>query len=225
MKHQSNQTNAHKGARINEEEANVFADFLKPLITKNLSLETIKSQYPNIFIYSIQTIYNWIDNGILPLNNLMLVRKVRYTKRKPLKTDERNINRAYLENRYYDDFLTYITNHPMDEVVEMDTIEGPRHKSFIMTLLFRRCNFMLAFKIKDQTSNSIIEIFDHIKNSVGNKIFSQYFKVILTDRGKEFSNPIAIEIDKNTNEKLISVFYCDSRQSQQKGKIEKIMKN
>ncbi len=113
MKHQSNQTNAHKGARINEEEANVFADFLKPLITKNLSLETIKSQYPNIFIYSIQTVYNWIDNGVLPLNNLMLVRKVRYTKRKPLKTDERNINRAYLENRYYDDFLTYITNHPI----------------------------------------------------------------------------------------------------------------
>ena len=221
IKHKINQTDAHKGARISKEEAKKFSEFLKPLITKNLSLATIKSQYPETFVYSIQTVYNWIDDGILPLDNLMLVRKVRYAKRKSSQSSTPNFNRAYLENRFYEDFLTYITNNPMDEVVEMDTVEGPSHKSFIMTLLFRRCNFMLAFKIKDQTSNSIIEVFDQIKENIGAEIFSHYFKVILTDRGKEFSNPIDIEMDKTTKKKLVSVFYCDSRQSQQKGKIEK----
>ena len=109
IKHKINQTDAHKGARISKEEAKKFSEFLKPLITKNLSLATIKSQYPETFVYSIQTVYNWIDDGILPLDNLMLVRKVRYAKRKSSQSSTPNFNRAYLENRFYEDFLTYIT--------------------------------------------------------------------------------------------------------------------
>ena len=50
--------------------------------------------------------------------------------------------------------------------------------------------------------------------------FKKYFPVILTDRGKEFKDPLAIEYSKS-GEKLCDVFYCDSRQSQQKGKCEK----
>lgn len=219
LKHKMNLIDSHKGARITSEEAKELTEFLKPLILKNLSLEVIKSQYPKEFKYSVQTIYNWIDNKILDLDNIMLVRKVKYSKRKSSIKDETNYSRAYLDGRYYDDFLNYITEHPMDEVVEMDTVEGPHHYSFIMTLLFRRSNFMLAFKIKDQSSQSVIDVFYDIKTYLGNEIFTQYFSVILTDRGKEFTKPL--EIDNKTGEKLISVFYCDSRQSQQKGKIEK----
>ena len=219
--HKMNLIDSHKGARITSEEAKELTEFLKPLILRNLSLEVIKSQYPNKFKYSVQTIYNWIDKKILDLDNIMLVRKVKYSKRKSSNKDEPIYSRVYLEGRYYDDFLTYITEHPMDEVVEMDTIEGSHHASFIMTLLFRRCNFMLAFKIQDQSSQSIIDVFDEIKTYLGNETFKQYFSVILTDRGKEFTKPLEIEVDNTMGEKLISVFYCDSRQSQQKGKIEK----
>lgn len=103
----------------------------------------------------------------------------------------------------------------------MDSVEGKNHSSYIMTLLFRMSNFMLAFKLKDHTSNSIIEIFDSIKKQLGNEVFKKTFRIILTDRGTEFSNPEGIEKDKDTGEILTHVFYCDSRQSQQKGKIEK----
>lgn len=150
----------------------------------------------------------------------MLPRKVRYAKRKNTKK-EVTYNRAYLENRYYSDFVSYITEHPYDEVIEMDSVEGKNHSSYIMTLLFRMSNFMLAFKLKGHTSNSIIEIFDSIKKQLGNEVFKKTFRIILTDRGTEFSNPEGIEKDKDTGEILTHVFYCDSRQSQQKGKIEK----
>ena len=51
------------------------------------------------------------------------------------------------------------------------------------------------------------------------ELFHRYFAVILTDNGSEFSNPY--DIENNGPDVLKShVFYCDPKQSQQKGKIE-----
>lgn len=220
-KYLTNLSQGHKGVRLTKEEAIKFSHFLKPRLEKNLSLDVIKSQFPEQFPYSIQSVYNWVNNRVLPgIDNIMLPRKVRYTKRKST-NKEVLYSRSYLENRYYSDFISYITDHPYEEVIEMDSVEGKNHSSYIMTLLFRRSNFMLAFKLKDHTSNRIIEVFDWIKEQLGTDVFKQTFPIILTDRGSEFSNPNGIEMDKDTNELLTHVFYCDSRQSQQKGKIEK----
>lgn len=80
---------------------------------------------------------------------------------------------------------------------------------------------MMAFKLKNHTSQSVIDVFDDIEKKIWIYIFKTIFPVILTDRESEFSSPEDIEIDRNTGEVLSQVFYCDSRQSQQKGKIEK----
>jgi IS30 family transposase len=45
------------------------------------------------------------------------------------------------------------------------------------------------------------------------------FPVILTDRGSEFTDPAAIEFDKDGNRRTY-VFYCDPQRSSQKGSIE-----
>lgn len=220
--YESNLKQAHKGERPTQEELEEFRKFLLPLVERNLSLQAIKSQYPDIFKYSIQTVYNWINNGVLKgIDNLLLPRKVRYKQRKKKNKDDSPQDRSYLLNRTYDCFLEYISANPYTEVVELDTVEGCEHHSFIMTLLFRKSNFMMSFKLKDHTSISIVEVFNHIKESIGEKLFSQYFKCILTDRGSEFTLPDSIENSLKSSEKLCKVFYCDSRQSQQKGKIEK----
>jgi IS30 family transposase len=211
----------HCKVRITEAEAIEFVKFLKPLIEQNLSLYAIKSKYPTKFKYSVQTVYNWIAKGVLKgIDNVMLPRKVKYKGHKS-KNKEVDYDRSYLIGRQYDEFIKYITEHPYDEVVEMDTVEGVHHSSFILTLLFRKSNFMLAFKLKDHTAQSVVDVLNKIKEDLGNDLFKQTFKVILTDRGSEFSNPDDIEYDKDKKEKLTRVFYCDSRQSQQKGKIEK----
>lgn len=219
-RHKTNLSDAHKGCRLSYSEVLRLSEFIKPFLNKNISIETIKSQYPDKIPYSIQSIYDWINLGYLPnINNFDLLRKVRYTKRN-IKKDI-TYDKNYLNNRYYEDFIRYITDNPYDEVVEMNTVEGKNKQSFILTLLFRKSNFMLAFKLKDHTSSSVIAVFNLIKEKLGAEIFKQTFKIILTDRGSEFSLPEAIEIDNCTGEVLTRVFYCDSRQSQQKGKIEK----
>lgn len=50
-------------------------------------------------------------------------------------------------------------------------------------------------------------------------MFYDLFKCILTDNGSEFSNPEYIE-DNGSEVLRTHVFYCDPKQSQQKGKIE-----
>lgn len=68
--------------------------------------------------------YKWIDKGLLKgIDNLMLPLKVR---RKPSKKRKKYVlkERLYLTGRNYNDFLKYITEHPYDEIVEMNTVEG-----------------------------------------------------------------------------------------------------
>ena len=50
--------------------------------------------------------------------------------------------------------------------------------------------------------------------------YSRLFPVLLTDNGSEFSDPSTIEMDSSSGEILSQVFYCESRQSQQKGACE-----
>ena len=60
-----------------------------------------------------------------------------------------------------------------------------------------------------------------LKKDLGVSEFKRLFEVVLTDNGTEFSDPESIEVDFNTGEKLVNVFYCDPNCSWQKGSIEK----
>ena len=219
--YKTNVQEAHKGVRISQAEAEKISQLIKPYVDKNISLVAIKSSLDDKLPYSVQTLYTYIEDGVIPgINNILLPRKVKYKVKKG-KKEEVIFNRDYLNGRTYEFFLEFITNNPYCDVVEMDTVEGCNKESYILTLLFRSSNYMMAFKLKDHTSQSVIDIFDDIKQKIGIDTFKTIFPVILTDRGSEFSSPEDIEIDKNTGEVLSQVFYCDSRQSQQKGKIEK----
>lgn len=90
-----------------------------------------------------------------------------------------------------------------------------------MTLLQRRTNLMLFFKITSICSDQINWVFDRIKRFIGSDIFKSMFEIILTDNGKEFVCPEIIESDVFTGERLINLFFCEPRHSEEKGKIEK----
>ncbi len=84
---------------------------------------------------------------------------------------------------------------------------------------FTSSNFLMAFKMEHKTMECVSKVFDYLKDTLGYDMFYDLFKCILTDNGSEFSNPDYIE--NNGSEVLKThVFYCDPKQSQQKGKIE-----
>ena len=79
---------------------------------------------------------------------------------------------------------------------------------------------IVAFVRDANTSQSVLEIFDGLQERIGIERFKQIFPLILTDNGSEFSNPVAIECDRETGEIRTRIFYCDAGKPYQKGAIE-----
>lgn len=158
------------------------------------------------------------------INNIDLPRKVRYKKR--TKKQEVNIrNTKIREGRTYQDFLKYkedffIKNGFDANIIQMNTVVGPNKsdEACILTLLFTTSNFLMVFKLDNKTMDSVNKTFDYLKDSLGLELFSNPFQIILTDNGSEFFDPDYIEYNGLYDKSRL--FYCDPRQSQQKGKIE-----
>lgn len=171
-----------------------------------------------------RTLYNYVEKGYIDINNIDLPRKVRYKKR--TKKQEVNIrNTKIREGRTYKDFLKYkedffVKNGFDANIVQMDTVIGPykSNESCILTLLFTASNFLMVFKLENKTTESVNKMLDYLKDTLGLELFSKLFQIILTDNGAEFFDPDYIEY--NGLYEKSRVFYCDPRQSQQKGKIE-----
>lgn len=87
-------------------------------------------------------------------------------------------------------------------------------------MLFRSCNRMLIFLLKEQTQTEINRIFDTLTEALGIEVFRKLFEVILTDNGHEFQNPDDLETSL-TGEKRTAVYDCDPYRPNQKGALEK----
>lgn len=72
---------------------------------------------------------------------------------------------------------------------------------------------------KANDSQSVIDIFERLYFEMKPDIFMDTFPILLADNGSEFSNPKAIEFDKQGNQRT-HMFYCDANAPYQKGNCE-----
>ena len=214
---------SRKGIDLTCEEFHNLNNIVSKEIKQGHSFSMICNNHKDEFNKTKRTLYNYIENGYLDIINLDLPRKVRYKKRRNHQQVQIRSTKIR-ENRTYQDFLKYkeefyIKNHCEPEIVQMDTVEGIKGESILLTLLFARSNFLLAFKMDNKTEDSVTKVFDYLKENLGYKTFYEIFNIILTDNGSEFTNPNFIEDNGKDIEKT-KIFYCDPRASQQKGSIE-----
>ena len=217
--------NSRIGIDMECDEFNNLKCIINEDIKKGHSFSMIVNNHKNEISKCKRTLYNYLENGYLDINNIDLPRKVRYKVRKKKDNEPKIRNSKIREGRTYQDFLKYkeeffIKNRYDASIVEMDTVVGPNkeNESCILTLLFRNSNFLMIFKLEHKTMECVDEAFDYIKDTIGLELFSQLFQVILTDNGSEFFDPDYIEYNGLLPKSKL--FYCDPRQSQQKGKIE-----
>ena len=220
---QKERSSSRVGCHANEKELIRLSFLLVPLIKeKHQSLPQIFQTHKNEIRWSYPTILKFIDLGLIPeLANIDLTKRVRYPK-KYKKSKNEPTNFAVLNGRTYDDFISFITEHPGIEVVEMDTVLSCKNSNAcLLTLLFRKSNFMLAFLLKEKSTKEVMKIFEWIKEQLGIELYKKTFACVLTDNGSEFADPKIIEFDYGVGEKICRLFYCDPGKSGQKGKIEK----
>ncbi len=180
--------------------------------------------HENSLDLSVSTSYRYIHHrhmgAVMPID---LKRAVRYAPQDRSSPRTTPINYDFLKGRKYEDFCSaLLTWSPTVNIWEMDTVIGKKGTDkCVLSLLFRKTNLQLYFLLESRTALEVQRVMDGIKLYLGPKCFSETFTVILTDNGSEFQDPVNLETDPNTGEKLISIFYCDPRHSEQKGKCEK----
>ena len=208
---------SRQGFAIAYEELKRLDDIISPLIRQGQSIHHICQNNADLIMCDEKTIYNYIDAGLLSVDNIDLPRKVRYRVRK--KKRPVHVDKQCYVGRTYEDFLEYLAANPDTTVTEMDSVEGKKGGKVLLTIYFRNCELMLAFLRDANTARSVTEIFNALDHTLGRESFRTLFQVILTDRGSEFSDPLSIECDDN-GEIRTRIFYCDPQRSDQKGGCE-----
>ena len=152
---------------------------------------------------SPSTIYRWISRGYAGMCDLDLRRKCGY---KP---------------RSFSAFMG-LPEEERAAACEMDTVIGLRSdRRRLLTLYLRAFRFQLALMMPDKTAASTESALDMLERAAP-RAFARLFPLPLTDNGAEFSDCAAIERSAlDPAARRCSVYYCDVRQSQQKGSCER----
>ena len=215
--YESVRSESRQGFAVTSDELKRIDAVISPLVQQGHSIHHICVNNADEIMLDEKTIYNYIDAGLLSVGNIDLPRKVRYRvrkKKKPVKVDKQcHVGRTY------EDFQEYLAANPDIPVVEMDSVEGRKGGKVLLTIYFRNCSLMLAFIRNHNTARSVTDIFNGLYDILGHEVFTELFPVILTDRGSEFTDPLAVEFSKD-GKRRTRVFYCDPRRSDQKGGIE-----
>lgn len=209
---------SRSGISYSEEEIRHLDEVISPLIRKGQSINHICANNKDSLMVSESTIYRLIDYNLFSARNIDLPRKVRYSKRKRKKHFK--VDKACRINRTYDDFLKFCSEHPDLPVTQMDSVEGTKGGKVLLTIHFVKTEFMIAFLRDCNDSQSVIDIFEKLYIELRCDIFVSLMPVLITDNGSEFSNPRAIEYDRQGNPRT-RIFYCDASSPGQKGSAEK----
>lgn len=214
---------SREGIDIKPETIDEIEQSIVPLIKdKKQSINQVYINHSDVLYFSKPTFYKYVNLGVLSLSNLDLPKKVKYKKRKDSNKTKNKRLIAILKNRSYDDYLLFISKHPKMNKCQMDTVESSRKsRKVLLTIIDIETHFMFIRLLDKKDVKSVNIAWDDIKNKLNSKTFAKLFRIILTDNGSEFFDPLHIEIDYNTGRKISNVFYCNPYSSWQKGCIEK----
>ena len=167
---------------------------------------------------SASTIYRWIERGYAGMSSLELRRKCGYKPRSRAKPPRQTAHGAA---RSFAAFME-LPEEERAAACEMDTVVGLRSdRRCLLTLYLRAFRYQLALPMPDKTAASTGSALDMLEKAAP-KAFRRLFPLLLTDNGAEFADCEGIERSSlDPAARRCSVYYCDVRQSQQKGGCER----
>lgn len=187
---------------------------------KNLVLNS-KSIYHSLIVINNHgfnfkkfTIYKQIERNQLELK---LSDLPRCRKNKRYVEKDKTYKNKNIEGHTYEDYEIYKQTNPKDNEIQLDTVEGIKENNapVLLTIEIVEINFLFIFKLSSQTALEVKFKLQYLKGILGEELTNNFFKIILTDNGKEFPLSSLLEVLPNTN-----VFYCHPYSSYEKGSIE-----
>lgn len=212
---------SREGISLTEKQLRHMDDLISPLLLQGQSIEIACNNHRDELPVSSRTVYSYVDAGLLSAKNIDLPRKVRRRPERKKTGPVLKVDKKCHLNRTYEDFKVFMEKHPDFPVVQGDSVEGKKGGKVLLTLHLTNCDLQLAFLREHNDAASVTAAFQKLRDRLGHDLFRRIFRVLLVDRGSEFTDPIGMEADRETGEILCSVFYCDPQNSNQKSNCER----
>lgn len=209
---------SRSGFALSEKELKQIDDIVSPLLKNGQSLHHIAIYHADEIMKSEKTLYSYINSGLFTARNIDMPRVIRMRPRKNI-SKELKVDKGCRIGRDYDSFRTFINEQPDMPIRQLDSVEGIKGGSVLLTIHFVEQELQLAFLRSRNDSQSVIDVFNKLYLELGQDIFMDVFPVLLADNGSEFSNPSAIEYDLQGNLRT-RMFYCNASAPYQKPNCE-----
>ena len=209
---------SRSGFALSESELKQLDDVVSPLLKKGQSLHHISVHHPDERMKSERTLYTYINSGLFSARAIDMPRTVRMRPRKNV-SKKLKVDKSCRIGRDFRCFENYLAEHPDAAVRQLDSVEGTKGGSALLTIHFVEQGLQLAFLRQRNDSQSVIDIFNRLYLELRPDVFVELFPVLLADNGSEFSNPSAIELDAQGNRRT-TMFYCNASAPYQKGSCE-----
>jgi len=203
-----------------------LATYIEEKIDDGYSLEVIEHWIKNDEDFKIKicakTIYNYIHNGILLINEEDLVHGF-YKKKKKKKEAKRTT--AFKIGRRIHDRPAEVKTREETGHWEMDLVEGKKgiKDPYLLVLTERASRKEIIELIPNKTSDAVIRGLDRIERRMGPVVFREAFKTITTDNGSEFKDYKGIECSfTKSSIYRTKQYYCDAYASWQRGSNENL---
>ena len=209
---------SRSGFAISEKELSHLDSVVSPLIRNGQSLHHIALHHADETMVSERTLYTYINNGLFSARNIDMPRTVRMRPRKGKKNAVK-VDKTCRIGRTFEDYQKFMAENPHLPARQLDSVEGVKGGAVLLTIHFVHQELQLAFLRQANDSQSVIDIFEKLYLELRPDIFMDLFPVLLADNGSEFSNPGAVEFDRQGNRRT-RMFYCAPSAPYQKGSCE-----
>jgi len=191
---------------------------ISPLLKQGQSIHHAFLAVGDALTVSESTVSRLIKDRQLSATVMDQQRVVKLKPRKGVHAGKK-VDRRCREGRTFEDYHRFVQEHPGVSTVEMDTVIGRVGGKSLLTFSFPTSELMLAFLCDCHTAACVQSKIEALYSSL-NERFTEFFPLLLTDNGSEFSNPNAIETAPNGSRRT-NVFFCDPMASWQKPHVER----
>jgi len=204
------------GIDLTEDEIGQLVETVRSGFAKGQSVHHIFETYD--LPCSERSFYRHVENQSIPILNIDLAKKVKYKKRKRKKEKVRET--GFFAGREYDYYLE-LPDEDRAITTEVDTVWGVKgDRKCILSLHRVDLHFQIYLLLQSRTKEEVTRAFDWLEIACEGR-FSEFFGLMLLDRGSEFDDISGMERSCESYRKRCAVYFTDPQRSDQKGACEK----
>ena len=209
---------SREGIDVTKEDMQKAVSIIKPLLARRQSPALIFAEHGYELPFSLRSCYRHIHNNNIDIAAIELPKAVKYRPRNHPDARPERMPLAILAGRTYTDFMA-LDKVFQSRVVECDCIEGPANTNdAIFTLHFVALHFQIGIKLEVKDARHVVEALDWLHDILGDR-FSEFFGVLLADRGIEFRDVEGME--QRDGKRRCAIYFTDAQRPDQKGACEK----